>query len=58
MNGGTFLGSPVTKAQHSQCRVSGFHPWSGNKILLNTTTKTQCGRKRKQSNYFKIIKVK
>ena len=25
-----FSGGPMVKTSHSQCRVSGFHPWSGN----------------------------
>ena len=27
---GGFSGGPVVKTLHSQCRVPGFHPWSGN----------------------------
>ena len=27
---GDFSGGPVAKTQHSQCRGTGFDPWSGN----------------------------
>ena len=35
-----FLGGPVAKTPHSQCRGTWFNPWSGNQILY-ATTRTQ-----------------
>ena len=36
---GDFLGGPVAKTPRSQCRGSGFDPWSGNWIP-NAVTKS------------------
>ena len=45
-----FPGGPVAKTLYSQCRGSGFDPWSGNEIphvaikSSHTATKTQCSQ--------------
>ena len=41
-NARDFLGGPVAKTLCSQCRGSGFDPWSGNEIPHATTTNLTC----------------
>ena len=49
----SFPGGPMAKTPHSQCRLPGFHPWSGNQIP-HDTVKTQ--RSQIINKYLKIIK--